>query len=94
MTGITTREMSPSLQDDIKNGAGGSVLIGATRPVDATNNALWLRTGIGDSESGTIGGNVTNPDLFQGVMVKNAKLAVDEPEHETTLEVPFWFKEV
>lgn len=88
---LTAREMSQELRDAIANGGGGSVLIGATTPVDANENALWLRTGIGNSENGNIGGNPGNPDGYTGIMVKNAVLSGTEPDHEVTIETPFWF---
>lgn len=92
MSGITTREMSQEVRDAITNGSGGTVLLGATTPVDAQPNALWLRTGIGNSETGNIGGGGSGePIIVTQTIVKNAIVSDKEPDHEATEEVPFWF---
>lgn len=94
MAGITSREMSQKMLDAIANGgSGGTVLIGATTPVEAKDNALWLRTGIGNSESGNIGGGPGEGEtiIVTQTIVKNAIVSDHEPDHEVTGEVPFWF---
>lgn len=93
---MTTRELNPELKKAIEEGGGGStVLLGATKPTgEIKDNSIWFRTGVGDSEIGTIPGEGGNPDIYDGVMVKNAVLDDDEPEHEVTTKMPFWFKDL
>lgn len=82
------RELSNEVLEEMNS--AGRIILSPSTPIDAKDNSLWFKTGIGDSESGTLLGG-GGSDTTQTI-VKNAQMSENEPDN--TIDAPFWFKVV